>query len=380
MFRVIPFCLLAMFCTGCSSLGLSLYPSGHFLTDQTEQVLDQSRREANLAKELSKDVLPVHYLEPGDVLLIEPVDFNSKVRIPADQHVLADGSVDLGGFGRAVVAGLPLEAAENLIEKSIVDGGGEETEINLRLLEASHRYYVLGEVNSPGAYPLKGNENVLDGILAAGGITGDASPCKLLLARPTEERSCRITLPICYREITQLGDSSTNYQLRPGDRIYVASRSFCEELMCCLATETCDRCCKYQRACANPSWIPFRNVYTRVADDRSESIWQNRAANEGSEPYHYHAVDGHHSSGIHSPSVDDGSHSSSDLAPPVTAMDLREPGVMSRTPSRPVPTTVEELPQTRPSAATDSSRRDGQLRSTDQSPRIPDQFPNRGGQ
>ncbi|MGB7347749.1 MAG: SLBB domain-containing protein [Pirellulaceae bacterium] len=263
-------CAIAcLWASGCSSLGLTLYPTGHFLTDQSEQVLEASPREANLPKELSKDVLPVHYLEPGDSLLIEPVDFDSEVRIPADQQILADGSIDLGGYGRAVIAGLPLEEAEELIEQTIVQSGEKATAINIRLLEAVHRYYVLGEVNSPGAYPLKGNETVLDALLTAGGLTGDASPCKLLLARPTSERSCRVTLPICYREITQLGDSSTNYQLRPGDRVYVTSRGFCEEIMCCLATQTCERCCKCQTPCRDPAMIQHGNSYSRVAPNRS---------------------------------------------------------------------------------------------------------------
>jgi hypothetical protein len=41
---------------------------------------------------------------------------------------------------------------------------------------------------------------------------------------------CRVVLPICYREIVQLGDTATNYQLVPGDRIFVATRGLCEGL------------------------------------------------------------------------------------------------------------------------------------------------------
>ncbi len=114
----------------------------------------------------------------------------------------------------------------------------EKTQINVQLLEPVHRYYVLGEVNSPGSYPLDGHENVLDGILAAGGLTTAAAPCKILLARPTLSSSCRVTLPVCYREITQLGDTTTNYQIQPGDRIFVASRTWCEELMFWNATKS----------------------------------------------------------------------------------------------------------------------------------------------
>ncbi len=259
---------LVMLCAGCSSLGLSCFPSGHYLTDQAETVLDRSPRRAQLPRELDQGVMPAHYLQPGDVLLIEPVEFDSDVRLPADQQVLVDGSIDLGGFGRLVVAGLTLEMAENLIERTIVDSGRDLTSVNVRLLEPVHRYYVLGEVNSPGSYPLVGHETVLDGILAGGGLTSAAAPCKILLARPTSPTSCRITLPVCYREITQLGDTTTNYQLQPGDRIFVASRTWCEELMFWQATKTCSRCCDCQAPCADPDMVGYNNPVTHLPGDR----------------------------------------------------------------------------------------------------------------
>ncbi|WP_145169585.1 polysaccharide biosynthesis/export family protein [Rubripirellula lacrimiformis] len=255
---------LMMISCGCSSLGLSLFPTGHFLTKQADEVLAQSPRGADIARELSMDVEPVHYLQPGDTLLIEPIELDSEVRIPADQKVLADGSVDLGKYGRVVVAGLTIEGAESLIESTIVHSGEKATAVNVRMLDPIHRYYVLGEVNSPGSYPLEGHESVLDGILAAGGLTSAASPCKILLARPTDPDSCRVTLPVCYREITQLGDTSTNYQLKPGDRIFVATRSCYEDMMFWRANETCDRCCKCQSACMDPRMIPDVNPMGRV--------------------------------------------------------------------------------------------------------------------
>src|SRR5207244_3519626 len=77
-------------------------------------------------------------------------------------------------------------------------------------------YYVLGEVNAPGSFTLSGRETVLDGILAAGGLNERASRRNIILSRPTHPDSCRVVLPICYYEIVQLGDTSTNYQLAPG--------------------------------------------------------------------------------------------------------------------------------------------------------------------
>ncbi len=246
-------CLLSSL--GCSSLGLSLFPTGHYLTDQSEQILKQAPKSAMIPRELNRTVMPVHYLEPGDVLLLEPVKLDSEVRLPADQRVLVDGSIDLGKFGRAVVAGMTLEEAENFVGNTIAGAGEKDAQFNIRLLESVHRFYVLGEVNSPGSYPLTGYETVLDGILAAGGLTSDAATCKILLARPTDNCSCRVTLPVCYREITQMGDATTNFQLQPGDRIFVSSRSFCEELMFWRASQTCAHCSKCQKQCPHPESI-----------------------------------------------------------------------------------------------------------------------------
>lgn len=247
-------------CTsGCSSLGLSLYPTGHFLTNQADDVLDNAPRAGNLPRELAATVLPAHYLQPGDVLLIEPVEIDSDIRFPADQRVLADGTVDLAGYGRVVVAGLTLENAEQLIEGTIAAIEEDPIAVNVQLLENVHRFYVLGEVASPGSYPLIGFETVLDGIVAAGGLTEDSAPCKILLSRPTPPPSCRVVLPICYREITQLGDTTTNYQLQPGDRIYVASRGCLDELFFWRANRTCDRCRGCQVPCRDPSIAMFSN-------------------------------------------------------------------------------------------------------------------------
>lgn len=264
MYRTAFAAWLLLSIVGCSSQGLSLTPTGHHLTDQAEAVLDQAPRQVFLPRELNKNVLAAHYLQPGDVLLVEPVELDAAVRLPADQKVLADGTIDLGGVGRVIVAGLTLEAAEELIEQTIVDAGEDATAVNVRLLEPVHRYYVLGEVASPGIYPLTGNETVLDGILAAGGLTSQANPCKVLLARPTPPPSCRVALPICYREITQLGDTTTNYQLQPGDRIFVASRTFHEELKFWRANETCERCCGCQFPCPDPSVANYTNPISSI--------------------------------------------------------------------------------------------------------------------
>ena len=165
----------------------------------------------------------------------------------------ADGTIDLAKYGRIRVSGFAIEEAEQKIETAVSAELDKPVSINVRLLQSVQKYYVIGEVNSPGAYPLTGNETVLDGILAAGGLTTRASACDLLLARPTDPCSCRVTLPVCYRAITQLGDTTTNYQIKPGDRIFVGRQTYLEELFsCCGCQQGCSRCAKTQTACCDP--------------------------------------------------------------------------------------------------------------------------------
>jgi len=254
--------LLCSIVSGCSSTGgsgCSLFPAGSYLTSQAREVIDNSPGAAALPRELARSVLPAHFLQPGDIVVAEPVRLDADVRLPADQRIMADGTIDLGGYGRVIVAGLTLEDAERLIEQRIVDAGGERTQINVRLIEPQQVYYVLGEVNSPGSFPVVGSETVLDAILAAGGLTDRASSCDIVLVRPTPPPSCRVTLPICYRAITQLGDTTTNYQIQPGDRVFVATRSLCEDLAFWRARSECDRCQKQQCPCPAPEQAGYQN-------------------------------------------------------------------------------------------------------------------------
>ena len=53
---------------------------------------------------------------------------------------------------------------------------------------------------------------------------------KVTMSRPTPPDSCRVVLPIAYEEIVQLGDTSTNYQLHAGDRIFIPSKCLLNEM------------------------------------------------------------------------------------------------------------------------------------------------------
>jgi polysaccharide biosynthesis/export protein len=90
---------------GCTSPGQNLLfaPERYPLIKPAK--LARQTAPADLPKELHKTVLGSYIVEPGDGLLVLPADLDSPVRLPSDQTVLPDGSIDLGRYGRLEVAG-----------------------------------------------------------------------------------------------------------------------------------------------------------------------------------------------------------------------------------------------------------------------------------
>lgn len=250
--------------SGCSTLGLTLWPSQFPILTTAKEFAAQSPMPGGLNHELNKQVVPHYFVEPGDRLLIEPVELDSKFQAVGDQEVQVDGSVDLGRFGRIRVAGMTVEAIELAVASQIADISGQPEEVNVQLLETNaSRIYVLGAVGSPGTYELAGNETVLDVIMKAGGLTSRASPCDIIMVRPTNPCDSRVVQRVCYRQITQLGDVSSNYQLQPGDRVVVGERTLCEELRFWKQTSACPCCDRSRGVQCHPADVNYANSFVR---------------------------------------------------------------------------------------------------------------------
>jgi protein involved in polysaccharide export with SLBB domain len=218
---------------GCSSPSshLSSLPHANALIPPAEAIRKHTCPPPAIARELDKHVAEPYVVEPGDVLLVQPASLESPLRLPGDQVVLPDGTVQLGRFGRLGVAGKTIEQIEAEVNAHIRALVPECGLLVVRLVTRDSKvFYVQGEVNAPGAFPLRGRETVLDAIIAAGGLNSNASRRRIILARPTAPDSCRVVLPVDYSAIVQLGDTTTNYQVRAGDRVFVPTKTFWEEL------------------------------------------------------------------------------------------------------------------------------------------------------
>ena len=75
--------------------------------------------------------------------------------------------------------------------------------------------YVMGQVKNPGPYPLTANMSFLEALSRAGGPNDSAQPGKIVLARPSKNTEQIVDLE------SDIQKSGTNYQLEPGDIVYV---------------------------------------------------------------------------------------------------------------------------------------------------------------
>ena len=178
-------------------------------------------------KEMALTAHPMHVIEPPDALEIR-IRPDSIVAIPLDTVVAADGTIDLGFAGRLYVAGLPLDQAESLIAERLTDYAAskkmklnEPVEVIVRPDEIKSKFfYVLGKGVQQAKFPVTGRDTVLEAILAAQ-IKSNAILEKSYVVRPHPMGLPDQILAVDWLGIRDRGDTTTNYQLFPGDRLVI---------------------------------------------------------------------------------------------------------------------------------------------------------------
>jgi polysaccharide export outer membrane protein len=216
--------------------------------------------------ELQKIVLPPYVIEAPDQLLIEVIqrsqvpelDQNGVERKGPDGKpilkpvtdrlpvqpisgpfmVRLDGTVGLGYWGAVPVAGLTLEQASeairsHLLRHETLKQFGTRLESLTVIIDVlaynSKRYYVITDGGGFGeqvvAFPITGSETVMDAISNIGGLSDVSSKRNIWVARRTPHpgQPWQI-LPVDWVGTSQHGITCTNYQLMPGDRVYVKAQ------------------------------------------------------------------------------------------------------------------------------------------------------------
>jgi polysaccharide export outer membrane protein len=155
-------------------------------------------------------------LAPPDILQIT---VRPEPAVEREVTVRPDGRISFELIGDVPVEGKTVEEVRaeitSLLQQYIVS-----PTVTVELESSnSRRYYVFGEVNRPGAYPLVGRVTAVDALAQANGETRLASLNAARLVRGGSEQPQ--VFPLRFADITRNADASTNFELRPGDVVYV---------------------------------------------------------------------------------------------------------------------------------------------------------------
>ena len=169
-----------------------------------------------------------YMLGPQDVVTIavyEQADLSGKFAIEAD------GTFSFPLIGRIKAGGLTLRGLEIELKKRLADGFFKNPQVSVAVEQyRSQRIFIVGEVRSPGTYPLTGDMTLIEAIARAGSATPAASG-EVLIVRaaggkiprtpvlPSQEDASEV-VRVNLNEL-QNGALSKNVRLHDGDTVFV---------------------------------------------------------------------------------------------------------------------------------------------------------------
>jgi len=168
-----------------------------------------------------------YVIGPQDGLMVTVLN---QAELSGTYNVEADGTLFFPLVGSVTAGGLTIREFEAELIRLLADGFFDEPQVSV-VVEAyrSQRVFVVGEVRSPGTYPLTAGMTLIEAVASAGSITAAASN-EALLVLAQDETSEGPTLPGQQQGATvisvdverlQSGEGARNLVLHDGDTIYV---------------------------------------------------------------------------------------------------------------------------------------------------------------
>lgn len=148
-------------------------------------------------------------------------------QIAGEHQVAPDGTVNLGMYGQVYVTGLTIQAAKLAIEEHLSEFL-ESPEVAVDIGTFSSKvYYIITDGAGTGdqvvKVPITGNETVLDAVSNIGGLAPVSSQRMWIARRTPDKAGFDVRLPVDWHAITARGSNATNYQIMPGDRLFIDS-------------------------------------------------------------------------------------------------------------------------------------------------------------
>jgi protein involved in polysaccharide export with SLBB domain len=149
--------------------------------------------------------------------------------VTGDYLVGPDGTINLRHYGVLRVAGKTVPEIRTALNKHL-SRYFESPNASVEVRQFNSKvFYVIAltegiDRDNIHRVPITGNETALDALSAVGGIS-QVSSTKIWIARPAADGFGREQiLSVDYEAITRRASSATNYQIMPGDRVFVVTK------------------------------------------------------------------------------------------------------------------------------------------------------------
>lgn len=165
---------------------------------------------------------------PGDELKVTIFD---EPQLSGSYKVDTDGSISYAILGRVTVGGRTVRDIETLLTKMLSDGYVNRPTVTVEVTEyRSKTIFVMGEVKTPGQYPLTGDSTLMEILAQAGSLTANASD-ELRVLRPRDpatvtgpalpdDSNAAAIMTVNIRDIEE-GRFGSNIALQNGDTVFV---------------------------------------------------------------------------------------------------------------------------------------------------------------
>jgi len=151
----------------------------------------------------------------------------SSIQSVAGNYLVAsDGTINFRQYGMVRVSGMTIPEATEAVQRHL-STFFESPRVSLDVVAYNSKvFYIITEGAGMGdnivRVPVTGNETVLDALSQIRGLS-QLSSKKIWIARPAPyDFHCEQILPIDYEAITRGASVATNYQVLPGDRVFIA--------------------------------------------------------------------------------------------------------------------------------------------------------------
>jgi polysaccharide export outer membrane protein len=145
--------------------------------------------------------------------------------------VETDGSFTFPLIGRIMAGGLTLRDLEGQLRKRLADGYFKNPQVSVSIEQyRSQRIFVIGEVRTPGAYPLTGDMTLIEALARAGSTTAEAGNEASIIRAPAgqtvtapllpNQQDASVVVRVNIRDL-QGGQLSQNVALQDGDTVFI---------------------------------------------------------------------------------------------------------------------------------------------------------------